>query len=161
MAPASSAPLPAHAPRRGADLATVARRQGMLAALGQLNARVPHRYTAAYRLHNDVLRCIHLFDKLGETRHEFLAAVPLHDSFCQYVFREGVFLIEDSALDRRLDGHPYQGIVAAYHAVPLLGGHGELQGSLCHLDVVPRSLPDSEVEALQKAARQLGTLLLS
>ncbi len=158
--PPASAPPPA-GPRRTADLLTTARRQGLPAALGQLNARVPHRYTAAYRLRDGELHCAYLFDKQGENQPGFLASVPLHDSFCQYVFREGVFLIEDSAQDPRLEGHPYQGIVAAYHAVPLLGSHGELQGTLCHLDVVPRTVPDSEIEALQKAARTLGSLLLA
>jgi GAF domain-containing protein len=131
-----------------------------MAGLQLLNARVPHRYTAVYRLLDDELRCEHLVDKTGAATPDILVAVPLRDSFCQYVFREGVFVIEDSAKDRRLDGHPYQGTVAAYHAVPVLGGQGELRGTLCHLDTEPRVLPDSEIEYLQKTSRSLAAFLL-
>ena len=148
------------APRRRVDLLAIVRAEGVLAGLRLLNARVPHRYTGVYRLLDDELRCEHLFDKADAGTPDLLAAVPLRDSFCQYVFRDGLFLIEDSAKDGRLDGHPYQGTVAAYHAVPVLGCHGDLRGTLCHLDTEPRVLPDSEVEYLQKAARNLAAFLL-
>lgn len=131
------------------------RRDGVAGALKALNARVPHRYTAVYRLQGTSLKNLFLHDKLGEATPEYLAEVDLGHSFCQFVLREGYFLTDNSANDRRLDGHPYQGLMVSYHGVPLLDNSGELFGSLCHFDVEPRGLSTEEFDFLQKAARVL------
>lgn len=129
------------------------------AGLAYLNARVPHRYTAVYRIHGGELRNLYLHDKLGQARPEFLAVVPLEDSFCQFVLRDGVFLTEDSAQDDRLDGHPYKGVMVAYHGVPVIDGAGELFGSLCHFDVQMQPLSDEEFGHLQGIAQALALIL--
>lgn len=140
-------------------LLDVARRSGVREVLVRLNGRVPHRYTAIYRLSGDMLRCVHLIDKTGAVQPGFLAEVSLQDSFCQFVFRDGIFLTENSAFDHRLDGHPYQGIVVSYHAIPLVGEGGMLFGTLCHLDTVPRDLPGLELDLLQRVAAALPAFL--
>lgn len=129
---------------------------GMRSALQQLNERVPHRYTAAYRLKGDLLVNIELVDKLGKVGPEFLAEVPLGSSFCQYVLRDGSFLTTDSSQDKRLDGHPYQGVMVTYHGVPILDDKGYIFGSLCHFDVTAQSLPDEEFGRLQALAWALS-----
>lgn len=139
-----------------ADLAefdSACRREGVDAALTQLNRRVPHRYTAIYELVDGLLKNRHLVDKAGEAKPEFLLEVPLADSFCQFVLREGSFLTSDSGSDGRLDGHPYQGVMVAYHGVPILDDSGELFGSLCHFDVQSQPLSDAEFDLLQRVAR--------
>jgi GAF domain-containing protein len=90
---------------------------------------------------------------------EFLKVVPFEHSFCQFVLRDGIFLTSDSAADRRLDGHPYQGVMVTYHGVPLLDNPGELFGTMCHFDVVSYELPDAELELLRLAARELPRYL--
>lgn len=120
-----------------------------------LNARVPHRYTGIYALVDGVLHNLHLHDKLGEMRPEFLATVPLQDSFCQFVLRDGVFATSDSGTDRRLDGHKYQGALLAYHGVPLLDDQGQLFGTLCHFDTAAHGLSDDELAFMREAAREL------
>lgn len=140
-------------------LLDVARRSGAREVLARLNARVPHRYTAIYRLDGDMLQCVHLIDKTGAVQPGFLAEVSLQDSFCQFVFRDGIFLTENSAFDHRLDGHPYQGIVVSYHAIPLLADGGTLFGTLCHLDTVPRDLPEPELDLLRRVANALPAFL--
>lgn len=132
---------------------------GAAAAVAYLNHGVPHRYTAAYRIDGDVLHNVLLHDKQGQVRPEFLAAVPMADSFCQFVLRDGVFSTDDSALDVRLEGHPYQGVMICYHGVPVMSSRGELWGTLCHFDVSPIELPDAEFELLQLAARSLPAYL--
>ena len=132
---------------------------GLTAGLTGLNSRVPHRYTALYRLDHATLRNIELVDKANETKPEFLAAVPLSHSFCQFVLRDGSFLTSNSAQEDRLDGHPYKGVMVSYHGVPVLDDKGELFGSLCHFDVAERSLPDSEFEHLQGVARSIAPYL--
>ncbi|MDM0073784.1 GAF domain-containing protein [Variovorax sp. J2P1-59] len=135
--------------------------EGPEAALAFLNAAVPHRYSAVYRLHGETLQNIYLHDKQGELRPEFLAIVPFEVSFCQFVLRDGFFRTDDSGKDSRLDGHPYQGMMVSYHGVPLTSATGELIGTLCHFDVQSHPLPDGEFELLQSAARVLPPFLPS
>lgn len=129
------------------------------AGLGYLNARVPHRYSAVYQLSSGVLHNLFIFDKQGEVLPEFLEAVPLQDSFCQFVLRDGVFSTVDTAADRQLDGHKYQGAIGSYHGLPLLDNFGELFGTICHFDTALHPLSDEEFEVLRHAARVLPRYL--
>lgn len=133
--------------------------RGITAALASLNSRVPHRYTAVYHLEDALLRNVELVDKAGEARPEFLEAVPLGSSFCQFVLRDGVFLMSNSAQDDRLDGHPYKGVIVAYHGVPIPKPEGGLFGTLCHFDVLEQPLSDAEYENLRGVARVLPAFL--
>jgi GAF domain-containing protein len=138
-----------------ASLDEALRTGGLQRALNFLNRRVEHRYTAIYRLRSGVLHNACLEDKRDEMRPEYLAAVPLDVSFCQFVLRDGLFETSNSASDRRLDGHPYQGAMIAYTGVPLVDVSGELVGTICHFDVTERTLADTEFQLLQLAARIL------
>lgn len=129
------------------------------AGLAFLNARVPHRYTAIYRLDGGRLRNVFLFDKQGEVRPDFLEVVPLADSFCQFVIRDGLFKTSNTAQDHRLDGHKYQGVLMTYHGVPLLDNGAQLFGTLCHFDAESLQLSDAEFEFFSQAARLLPPYL--
>ncbi|MEJ8853336.1 GAF domain-containing protein [Variovorax robiniae] len=128
---------------------------GLQSALAWLNEGVAHRYTAIYRFEGELLRNVALYDKLDQVRPEFLLVVPFRHSFCQFVLRDQAFRTEDSRLDKRLDGHPYQGVVVSYHSVPLTTGEGALWGTMSHFDMVGHPLPDEEFELLQQAALAL------
>lgn len=129
------------------------------AGLAFLNARVPHRYTGIFRLHQGALHNTFLFDKLGEMVPEFLQVVPLLDSFCHLTLRDGVFATHDSAGDKRLDGHKYQGVLLSYIGLPLLDNQGELYGTICHFDAQALQLADAEFDILRKAAQLLPAYL--
>ncbi len=133
--------------------------EGLPGGLRCLNQTVEHRYTGVYRLRDAVFHNIGLFDKQGEIRPDFLAAVPLGDSFCQFVIRDGVFKTDDSGRDARLDGHKYQGILLTYHGVPLEDDRGEFYGTLCHFDALQRSISDADFAFLQAAARVIPKFL--
>ena len=132
---------------------------GLAAALAWLNQGVAHRYTAIYRFEGELLRNVALYDKLDLVRPDFLLVVPFRHSFCQFVLRDQAFQTEDSRLDKRLDGHPYQGVVISYHSVPLTNAEGALWGTMSHFDMVSHQLQDGEFELLQQAARVLGSHL--
>ncbi|CAN5233389.1 hypothetical protein BH10PSE18_BH10PSE18_26910 [soil metagenome] len=132
---------------------------GVAAAMLALNRRVPHRYTAAYRLEGDRLRNVELIDKAGEDRPEYLAEVPFETSFCQFVLRDGRFLTSDSSLDSRLDGHPYKGVMVAYHGVPIVDEAGGLLGTLCHFDIEKQPFTESDFAHLQAVARVIHRFL--
>jgi GAF domain-containing protein len=125
--------------------------EGALEALRYLNAGVPHRYTAVYELLPNVLKNVALFDKVGEMQPDFLAEVPFEDSFCKFVVRDGLFRTTDSALDSRLNGHPYQGVVLSYHGAPIVW-RKEVWGTICHFDLAEQALADDEFELLKAAA---------
>ncbi|MET3494494.1 hypothetical protein [Variovorax boronicumulans] len=152
-------------PEEGADesihgFVSVCETQGLSAALAQLNSRVSHRFTAVYRLDGELLRNVELVDKAGEARPEYLAEVPMGTSFCQFVLRDGLFMTSNSGGDDRLDGHPYKGVMVAYHGVPIPGRNGSLFGTLCHFDVQEQPLSDAEFAHLRNVARVLPSFLV-
>jgi GAF domain-containing protein len=134
------------------QLRSALREAGIDGGLKFLNQRIDHRYTAVYRLQDARLTNLGLYDKAGEMKPEYLAEVPLDVSFCQFVLRDGSFATGNSAEDGRLDGHPYQGVMMAYHGVPVSDARGRLVGTLCHFDLVERGLSDDDFLLMQQAA---------
>ena len=129
------------------------------AGLPYLNARVPLRYTGIYQLEDGVLHNRYLFDKQGQVLPEALAAVPLGDSFCQFVLRDGFFATSCSGSDQRLNGHLYQGVVNAYVGLPLRDNRAELYGTLCHFDEQALDLPAQEFDFLHQVCKLLPRYL--
>jgi GAF domain-containing protein len=138
------------------NLADTLRRNGVQAMLEQLNARVTHRYTAVYQVNDQLLRNLYLVDKQKQATPDMLAVVPMDDSFCQFALRDGSFATEDSAVDPRLAGHPAQGVVVSYTAVPIVDDQGEVVGTLCQFDLVRQELPPSEFALLEQVAKLLS-----
>lgn len=133
--------------------------RGVDAAIAELNAGVPHRYTGIFKLDGELLRNTHIFDKLGEARPEGLETVVLKESFCQIVMRDGYFLTDNTAQDDRLNYSPFKGVVMSYHGVPLLNNAAQLGGTLCHFDLVEQSISDAEFLCLQEAAKLFPAFL--
>ncbi|MEZ0238148.1 MAG: hypothetical protein ACAH06_08805 [Methylophilaceae bacterium] len=135
------------------------REGGVAALVGLLNDRVPHRYTGAYELDANLLRCEVLIDKLHEpTPAEFLVN-PLEDSYCQFAFRDQKFRTNDSRKEPKLDGHKLQQVVLSYHGIPLLYPTGAVFGSLCHFDFEALPLSDDEFEITQQVSRMITPYL--
>lgn len=133
--------------------------RGVDGALKLLNQRVPHRFTAVYRLIGQALHNIATADKHLHLEPLDLAVVPLKDSFCQFVLRDGLFLTRESGSDNRLDGHPYSGVVGSYVGVPIRNRDGKLAGTLCHFDVESHDISDDEYLLLDRAARLMPAFL--
>jgi len=132
----------------------------LLAALKVLNGRVVQRFSAVYRaMPGRRLKNVAFVDKLGMPFPEHLLVVPYEMSFCQFTFAYGEFRTSDSSMDRRLDGHPYKGLVNSYHAVPFASDDGEVTGTICHFDLDAAPLADADFELLQFAARTLPACL--
>ena len=129
------------------------------AGLDFLNARVPHRFTGVYRLQEGFTHNVYLYDKAHEVIPDFLKAVPLGDSFCQFVLRDGYFYSSNTQEDPRLNGHKYQGVIGTYYGVPLLDNQGCLYGTLCHFDVPTHTISDAEFALLTQAGRLLPRYL--
>ena len=132
---------------------------GLMGVLRFLNARVPHRFTAVYRLDQQLLSNIGTFDKHMHLEALDLKSVPLKDSYCQFVLRDGLFLTDDSGSDARLSGHPYAGIVGSYIGVPIAGASGSLAGTLCHFDLAALPVSDEEYLLMEHTSRLLPAFL--
>jgi GAF domain-containing protein len=124
-----------------------------------LNHRVPHRFTAIYRLIGQALYNVATVDKHLHLEPLDLKVVPLKDSFCQFVLRDGLFLTRESGSDARLDGHPYSGVVGCYVGVPVRNRDGKVAGTLCHFDLESHEVSDDEYLLLDRAARLMPAFL--
>jgi hypothetical protein len=134
-------------------------RSGLRAGLQYLNQRVPHRYTVVYKLDGAVFYNMAMIDKLGASVPSLFAKVPFVDSFCRFVVDEGEFKTAASMQDDRLAGHLHRATVQSYVGLPLTDARGELYGTFCHLDFVPRSISNGKFSFLQKASGLLGAYL--
>lgn len=131
---------------------------GLKAGLLFLNERVPHRYTAVYRLQQQHLHRVGFVDKLGGAGTE-LADVPFKDSFCEISVREGHFVTAEASTDRRLDGNPYQAMVGSYVGLPLARAPDGLFGTFCHYDTCGHPDNAAEFLFLQQATQVLAAFL--
>jgi hypothetical protein len=146
-------------PRSVEAFRDVLRSSGVELALAWLNSGVPHRYSAIYRFEGALLRNEFLFDKQGAAPPEYLLAVPFEVSFCRFALRDGAFRTDNSAVDERLRGHPYRGIVVSYHSVPVMTRYGDVWGTISHFDTEAIRLADEEFELLKAAALELPAFL--
>jgi GAF domain-containing protein len=129
---------------------------GLEAGLRFLNQRVDHRFTAVYRLEDNTLHNTALIDKVDDDfDRSALSAIPLGDSFCQFVMRDGFFRTSQTTGMDMLNGHPYQGVLESYVGLPIMTSADKLYGTLCHFDFGQTPLPDEEFTFLQKVARLL------
>ena len=132
---------------------------GLTAGLLFLNARVPHRYTAIYRLSEEHLRRMGFVDKEGSLGLE-TADVPFKDSFCEMAVREGHLVVSDVAADARLHDQPNPFMLGSYVGLPLSRGPGVLYGTFCHYDTCAHPLSDTELAFLAQASQLLTRFCL-
>lgn len=151
--------LPAGVRDAFAEVEEALAQNGLPGALDLLNRRVPHRFTAVYRLRGPSLHSVATVDKHRHLEPLDLGIVPLKDSFCQFVLRDGLFLTPDSGVDQRLAGHPYSGVMGSYVGVPVRDRVDRLAGTLCHFDLAPHDVPDDEYLLLDRVARLLPAFL--
>ena len=133
-----------------AALRNVLASQGVLPGLALLNDRTDYRYTGIYKFDGDVMRAVHVFDRLAEHR-TWLRAVPLNRSFCRYVLQQGEFVTASASQDRRLGSHPYDGLVESYYGRLLERADGTPYGTFIHFDMEPRLIAARELGFLQEA----------
>ena len=137
-----------------AEVCEALRGRGLEAALEILNRPIAHRYSAVYCMPDaQHLLNVAAFDKLGEPYPPGLQKVPYNKSFCQYAIRDGQFRTTNSALDARLDGNVYKGVLNSYHAVPLYSASGQIVGTICHFDTMAHPLDDDDFELLRMVSR--------
>ena len=136
-----------------AEFAAVLQQQGVHAALGYLNHRTPHRYTAVYRFDGDVLRSEALFDRnVADVRQGTDA--PLATTYCSLVGRsEAPVDILDAAVDPQARG--IETPVISYCGALIRDGQGIAFGTLCHYDLQRCQTRTTDQPLLEAAAQLL------
>ena len=85
-------------------------------------------------------------------------------AFCAHaiVSAEPVFVVPDAAGDPRFAGNPFvtgEPHIRFYAGAPIVMPGGHVLGTVCVVDTVPRTLDDSQLQALQALSRQTTALL--
>jgi EAL domain-containing protein (putative c-di-GMP-specific phosphodiesterase class I) len=82
---------------------------------------------------------------------------PIEQSFCRYTIHHSeVMVVNDACLDPRFADNPLvttPGGIRFYAGAPLRNQHGEVLGSFCLIDQVPRHMPPAELAALEDFAQ--------
>jgi len=82
---------------------------------------------------------------------------PIEQSFCRYTIQNpGIMVVQDAQLDPRFSHNPLvtaPGGIRFYAGAPLCNQHGDVLGSFCLIDQVPRTLESNELAALEDFAQ--------
>ncbi len=95
-----------------------------------------------------------------------ITETPRENSFCAAAVHSAdeIFVIEDASKDERFANHVYvvaNPYIRFYAAVPLLTADGHAIGTICVIDVVARTLSQSQLETLRFLAQQVMVMLES
>lgn len=103
-----------------------------------------------------MLRNVHLFDRTNPAL-EVGEDQTLRETCCSIAGATEVpFATGDAAADPRLEEHPAREATLSYCGVPIRNAEGEPIGTLCHLDLVPRDVPDADIPVLERAAELIA-----
>ena len=130
--------------------------QGVRAALAYIVSLSEYRFISVFQFRDDKAMAALHFDR----EHPAVlssAEVPDTATYCCYVRdSRGVFTTANALLDARLAGHPKRSQVLSYCGVPVMDAEGQLLGTLCHYDVVPRDPEQLDLALLIEVASTLA-----
>lgn len=129
---------------------------GPRAALAYLVGLTSYRFIGIFRFSEGMANAaIHVDRENPEVTR--IDAVPESATYCCFVRDgRGVFTTVDALQDPRLADHVARAAVRAYCGVPVMDAEGQLLGTLCHYDVVPRNADELDMPLLLQAASTLA-----
>lgn len=131
------------------------REAGLRRALAYLLELTDYRYIAIFRFRDELITAIAFYDR-EDPAAEAADIVPVSATYCCFVRdSKGAFTTADSLLDARVAGHVKRETVKAYHGIPILTPEGEILGTLCHFDDVPRDPEQIDLELILQVASAL------
>jgi GAF domain-containing protein len=141
------------------EFVTIFDGRGLHEALGFLNARTRHRYTGLYRFDPPMLRNLCLYDRENPRLHVG-GDSPMNETYCSIVGERATpFTTADALGDESLATHPARADVQAYCGAPVTDGGGHCLGTLCHFDLRPRLVPETEIPIMERVALLLATVV--
>lgn len=132
------------------------RAQGLRLALAGLLVRTDYRFIGIWRFENGKANAAVHYDRENPDQ---LAADEVADdaTYCCYVRASGhPFKTADSRSDPRLAQHPAREAVLSYCGVPVMDSLGNVFGTLCHYDLVPRDPEQVDLELMVNVASFLA-----
>jgi GAF domain-containing protein len=130
----------------------VYRTDGVRAALSHLLVQSNFRFIGIWGSQQGRSKALVHVDR-EQPQQVSTATVGDHETYCRFVRdSHGPVLIADSTADERCAAHPAKSTVLSYVGVPLLTPEGEVLGTLCYYDLVPRDSTEIDVELLLNVA---------
>ena len=129
--------------------------QGLRPALAMLLSETDYRFIAIFRFEDGKANAAVFYDRDNPAVLS-VDEVPASATFCCFARdARGVFTTADAMLDPRLVDHVARTVVRAYCGVPLMTSEGEILGTLCHYDLVPRAPEQVDLALMLQVASAL------
>lgn len=130
--------------------------QGLRPALSFLLSLTDYRFIAIYRFHEGMANAaVHVDRENPEVLHA--EEVPASATYCCFARdARGVFATADSMVDQRLSTHVAREVVKGYCGVPVMTPEGDILGTLCHYDLVPRDHQQIDLPLMLQVASLLA-----
>lgn len=125
-------------------------------ALADLLRLTDYRFIGIWRMQGGKANAAVHYDR--ENPEQLSAVeVPATATYCCYVRESGQpFRTPNALVDARLTAHPAREQVLSYCGVPIMDSSGEILGTLCHYDVVPRDPEQIDIELMLNVASFLA-----
>ena len=139
-----------------ADFVVAMKALGLREALGNLLKRTDYRFIGIWRFENGKANAAVHFDR----EHPEMTTseeVPDTATYCCYVRESGQpFKTPNTLIDERVASHPAKSTVQSYCGVPVMDSSGNILGTLCHYDLVPRDTEQVSLELMMSVASYLA-----
>jgi GAF domain-containing protein len=125
---------------------------GLRAALAYLLSLSDFRFIALFRQHGDKANAAVFYDR---EHPEVLRVdeVPASATYCQLAIQsKSPFKTGDALADPRLTSHAAREAVQSYWGLPVMTPEGEILGTLCTYDVVPRDPQQIDLQLMVEVA---------
>jgi GAF domain-containing protein len=128
---------------------------GIRESLVYLVSLTDYRFISIFRTQGDMATTVVHYDRENP---DVMSAdeLPAEGTYCCFVAASGkTFSTENSLQDARLTGHAQRDSLLSYCGVPILNPDGQVLGTLCHYDVVPRTTDQLDFGLLIQVASAL------
>ena len=129
---------------------------GLRSALADLVTSTDYRFIAIFRFEGDRANAAVFFDR----EHPDVLSVdevPAEATYCCFARESrGPFVTDDALSDPRLKAHVARTQVRAYCGVPIITPEGEILGTLCHYDLIPRDSATVDLALMCEIASALA-----
>lgn len=128
---------------------------GIRAALAYLLSLSDFRFISIFRSHGDQSTAVVFYDRENPDVLR-VDEVPSTATYCHIATKtKSVFSTDNSLEDSRLTLHAARESVQAYWGLPVITPEGEILGTLCQYDVVPRDVGQIDLALMVEVASTL------
>jgi GAF domain-containing protein len=129
---------------------------GLRGALAYLLSLTNYRFIAIFRFEDGNANAAVFYDRANP--HVLSAEeVPATATYCCFARdSRGVFMTANSLEDPRLTEHVAREVVRAYCGVPIITPEGQILGTLCHYDLVPRDPEQIDLPLMLQVSSRLA-----